>query len=288
MALERMSANASLEKILEIYERDGGVILERLYPEALIARLRDDLVASAARREKGTATLGLGEWGRKFNGTENVRFTRLGKVSNAYFELLENERFSEIADAVLLPNCGSYWVNTAMAMFTGPGQRAQWLHRDCNNWPQVTEPLWPEGPEVTISSMIGLEEVTEELGATRVIPGSHRWKDYDDYGKPEQTVPAELGPGDALVYSGRVVHGGGANRTEDRWRYALHLSYCVGWLVPEECSPLDYSEEDLAGCSERVKRVLGHSSYDPRPHKGAGLWLRDVMELQSWEPGERS
>ena len=283
MSLERIPAVAPLEKILEIYERDGGLILEGLYPQDLIGRLRDDLLATAEKCEPGTATLGLGEWGRKFNGRHNIRFTRMGKVSKAYFELLENETFAALSDAVLLPNCGSYWVNTAMAMFIGPGERAQWLHRDCNNWPQHTEPLWPDVPEVTISSIIALDEVTEAMGATRVIPGSHRWPDYKDNGKPEQTVPAELQAGDALIYSGKVVHGGGANATQDRWRHALHVSFCVGWLVPEECSPLDYTPEELAPYSPRVKRVLGHSSYDPRPHLGAGLWLRDVKEIDTPE-----
>ncbi len=49
-----------------------------------------------------------------------------------------------------------------------------------------------------------------------------------DCGDHERTVPAELNPGDALVYSGKTAHGGGANRTPDRWRCAMHLSYVVG------------------------------------------------------------
>ena len=62
-----------------------------------------------------------------------------------------------------------------------------------------------------------------------------------------------MGPGDALVYTGKLVHGGGANLTPDRWRRAMHLSYVVGWLTPEESSPIDYSDEDLEGQSEDVK-----------------------------------
>jgi ectoine hydroxylase-related dioxygenase (phytanoyl-CoA dioxygenase family) len=132
--------------------------------------------------------------------------------------------------------------------------------------------------------MIALEEVTEELGATRVIPGSHKWADYADCGNPDMTVPAEMSPGDALVYSGKVVHGGGANQTSESWRRAMHLSFLVGWLVPEESNPLDYTDADLRAQSERVQRLLGHRSYDPRPHFGGGLWLRHADKIE--EVGE--
>ena len=93
------------------------------------------------------------------------------------------------------------------------------------------------------------------------------------------SVPAELGPGDALVYSGYVFHGGGANRTADHWRKAMHLSVVAGWLTPEEASPLDYPLGSLAERSERVQQMLGHKSYVPGDRPGAGLWLRHVKEI---------
>ena len=202
-------------------------------------------------------------------------------MSPAFFQLLDNPVYAAIADAVLLPICGSYWVNTGQAMLIGPESPAQGLHRDCENWPQLCAALWPNCPDVTVSAMIALDDVTEELGATRVIPGSHRWSDIRDRGTPEMTVPAEMRPGDALVYSGKLVHGGGANRTTDRWRLAMHLSFLVGWLTPEESSPLDYSDADLAGQSARVQRLLGHRSYAPQPQPGGGLWLRNVDLIEA-------
>ena len=30
----------------------------------------------------------------------------------------------------------------------------------------------------------------------------------------------------------------------------------------------------------RVQRVLGHRSYDPRPHFGGGLWLRHANKIE--------
>ena len=138
---------------------------------------------------------------------------------------------------------------------------------------------WPNVVDITISAMIGLEEVTEELGATRVVPGSHTWENLD-YRVEHESVPAELGPGDALVYSGYVFHGGGANVTADRWRKAMHLSFVAGWLTPEESCALDFPLGDLDHCSPRVQRLLGHRSYTPMPHPGGGLWLRHVKAIE--------
>ncbi|MEM8767751.1 MAG: phytanoyl-CoA dioxygenase family protein [Pseudomonadota bacterium] len=280
MALQRLSAGEPIERLLAVLDDDGGLIIEGLFPRETIAQLRDDVLSAAANVEPGVATQGLDEDGKVFTGANTIRFSSVGKVSPAYFELLDNPIYAALADAVLLPACGSYWVNTGQVMLIGPGSEAQMLHRDCENWSYVSAQNWPAGPEVTLSAMIALEEVTEELGATRVIPGSHKWPDFGDQGSAEMTVPAEMSPGDALVYSGKVIHGGGANRTSDQWRRAMHLSFVLGWLTPEESSPLDYSDEELSDQSPRVQRLLGHRSYDPRPHFGGGLWLRHVRKIE--------
>lgn len=279
MALQRLAAECPIEDLLDVVDRDGGLVVEGLFPTDVIARMRDAVLRASKDFEPGGATQGLGEVGKAFVGHNTIRFSSLGKLSPAFFEMLDNPTYAALADAVLLPYCGSYWVNTGQAMLIGPGSPAQALHRDCDNWPSLSAVNWPDSPEATFSAMIALDEVTEELGATRVIPGSHRWADYGDRGSPEMSVPAEMSPGDALVYTGKVVHGGGANTTKDRWRLAMHLSFVLGWLVPEESSPIDYTDEDLADQSERVQRLLGHRSYDPRPHYGGGLWLRHVDKI---------
>lgn len=280
MTLQRIDAAAPLTQLLAAYEDDGGVIVERLFETQLIDGLRTDLLRAAQDFAPGAASQGLGEDGKLFTGAHTIRFSSLGKHSDAYFDLLDHRTLAALADAVLLGVCGSYWVNTGQAMFIGPGEPAQMLHRDCDNWSTFCAVLWPDAPEITMSAMIALEETTDTNGATRVIAGSHRWPRHRDRGTPEQTVPAELRPGDALIYSGKVVHGGGANRTDGEWRRALHLSFLAGWLVPEEASALDYAEGELSGRSARVQRLLGHRSYDPRPHYGGGLWLRNVNKLE--------
>jgi ectoine hydroxylase-related dioxygenase (phytanoyl-CoA dioxygenase family) len=164
-------------------------------------------------------------------------------------------------------------------MIIGPGEPAQFLHRDCGNWNAYCSSLWPNCPEITVSAMIALEDMTEELGGTRVIPGSHLWDDYGRPGRPEDTVATEMPAGSGMIYSGKVVHGGGANRTQDRWRFAMHISFVVGWLTPEEASALVYPLDLVRTLPPRTQRLLGFRSYDPAQHRSGRLWLKDFDEI---------
>ena len=276
MAIQEISADAPIRILLKALQDDGGLIIKGMFEPELIRTMDAAITEAAKQFEAGAATQGLGDDGKVFVGSNTIRFSSLGKISPAYFQMLENPVYATLADAVLLPHCGSYLVNTGQAMLIGPGSEAQVLHRDCGNWPHVAETGWPNSPEVTLSAMIALHDITEEMGATRVVPGSHIWPDYGQRGDANQSFAAEMQVGDALVYSGKLVHGGGANTTLDQWRRAMHLSFVLGWLTPEESSPIYYSDAELAAQSPRVQRLLGHRSYDPHPHRGGGLWLRHV------------
>lgn len=278
--LQRFSAARPIEEQLGALDDDGGVIIEGLFPLETISGMRTAADAFARGIDPGSATQGMGSAGKEFVGTNTVRFSSLGLLSPAFFDMLDNARYADIADAVLLPNCGGYWLNTAQVMYIGPGEKAQALHRDADNWWEWVARTWPDTPEVTISAMIGLDDITEELGATRIVPGSHRWPELT-YRTDCASVPAELGPGDALIYSGHVMHGGGANTTSDRWRRAMHMSFVAGWLTPEESIALDHPLGSLADRSERVQQLIGHRSYTPgEGREGGGLWLRHVKAIE--------
>lgn len=55
-------------------------------------------------------------------------------------------------------------------MAVGPGEAAQYVHRDQNNRPEAMS----DEKELTVSCMFALSEFTRENGATIVIPGTHR------------------------------------------------------------------------------------------------------------------
>jgi len=78
-----------------------------------------------------------------------------------------------------------------------------------------------------------MTDYTAEMGATRVVPGSQvgdkKPTDYAD----DECLQAEMSRGSVLIYSGKIVHSGAANRS-DQARRAINVNYCVGWVRQEE------------------------------------------------------
>jgi ectoine hydroxylase-related dioxygenase (phytanoyl-CoA dioxygenase family) len=101
-----------------------------------------------------------------------------------------------------------------------------------------------------------LVDFTEQNGATRVIPGSHRWNQLPKPGEQYETVPAVGPAGTALIFDGRLWHGTGANVTDEP-RYALFTYFCRAFVRQQENFALSTSPDVLQQCSDELKSLLG-------------------------------
>lgn len=63
------------------------------------------------------------------------------------------------------------------------------------------------------------------------IPKSHRW-DHSRRPKAEEARYAEMSVGEAFVFLGSTVHGGGLNRTSES-RTVHGFFFCRSWIRPE-------------------------------------------------------
>ncbi|MFF9275617.1 phytanoyl-CoA dioxygenase family protein [Streptomyces griseosporeus] len=212
-----------------------------------------------------------------FHGSNTKRLTNLVTHSATFrSEVIDHPLVHEISDLVFLQESGTYWMTTAQVIEIGPGNKAQMLHRDPENWfPFIG--MGPGGPEVTINFLVALTDFTEENGATRVIPGSNHWSDFEDRGAPEQTIPAVMNAGDVLLISGKTAHGGGANQTGDEYRRGLAFTFNAGFLTGEEAYPFLVDRELAKTLSPRVQRMLGFRSQYPTG--SPGLWQVDYADL---------
>ena len=168
----------------------------------------------------------------------------------------------------------------------GPGAEEQWLHRDEAVWSDVPRPH----PELQLATVIAFVDFTRENGATRVVPGSHRWPDrqlvpaeqmLQSPPAPEQIAYAEMPAGSAVIYSGGTIHAGGANSTSIPRRGA-HLSYCLGWLRTEENNYLSTPPAVAATLPRRAQELLGYALHDSIPRGGGYLGMvrmQDPVEL---------
>ncbi|MFJ9824515.1 phytanoyl-CoA dioxygenase family protein [Streptomyces sp. NPDC101160] len=276
ISLRRIPASAPVEEILAVFREDGGVIIEGLLSPDQVERFNREIDPSM--RELSAGSKHDDEFVAEFHGKNTKRLTNLVTLSETFRnEIIEIDLVHALADAVYLEESGTYWMTTAQVIEIGPGNAAQYLHRDLENYfPFIG--MGPAGPEVTINFFTALTDFTEENGATRVIPGSNHWENFaEDRGAPEQTVPALLRAGDALFFSGKTVHGGGANVTSDNYRRALSVNFNPGYLVGEEAYPFLIDLDLAKTLSPRVQSLIGFRSQYP---KGSpGLWGVDYGEL---------
>ncbi|MDZ7686014.1 MAG: phytanoyl-CoA dioxygenase family protein [Gammaproteobacteria bacterium] len=100
------------------------------------------------------------------------------------------------------------------------------------------------------------------MGATEVIPGSHRWTDE----KPERDDPRRvqvlMPAGSAVVFHGSLYHRGGANLSNEP-RLAITPQYCQPWLRQLENMALAIPPDAAMSLSERTQAMLGYSIREP-------------------------
>lgn len=273
--LQRVSRSTSVEKIREIVAGDGGVIIEGLLTADQVARFNTEIEVPLQALAPGSEH--ELEIVQEFHGANTKRLTNLVTHSPVFrSEIIDHDLVHALCEATFLEESGTYWMTTAQVIEIGPGNRPQMLHRDLENWYPFVG-MGPAGPEITLNFLIALTDFTEENGATRVIPGSHQWPDFEDRGTPEQTIPATMKAGDALFISGKTVHGGGANVTADQYRRGVSFAFNPGFLVGEEAYPFLVDRDVVRTLPERVQRILGFRSQYPLG--SPGLWQVDYREL---------
>tara|TARA_Y100000310_G_scaffold277180_1_gene294776 strand:+ start:1779 stop:2633 length:855 start_codon:yes stop_codon:yes gene_type:complete len=271
--LQVFDRDAPLADLMAALDVDGGVIVRDLLSEGAVREIVADLADGFAATAAGSKS-GMDLW-ETFHGPNTVRFCGLAARSRAFVDhALLNPVFTAVTDEVLRPIGADYWLNTGQVMAVGPGEPAQYLHRDENNWPEAVA----DGREITLSCMFALSDFTVGNGATVVVPGSQHRPSGLVRGietSPDEITYAVMPAGSGMIYSGRVIHGAGENTTDD-WRYGMHVSFVTGWLRPEEASPLVVDRAMAASLPERARQLLGWGSY--HSEGGGRTWLVDFED----------
>ena len=281
--LQRFTVDAPVEQLSNAIRQDGGIVITGLLSTSEVQQLDAQLDPYVSRRQPG---FHHDDSDTAFYGGNTKRIQGLAAKSSVFVEsVLLNQLLLGIADSMLLPHCGDYWMSQAETIFIGPGNKAQVLHRDDVNWSQAAS----LGIDLQVSALVALGDYDAEVGATMVIPRSHlthgRTQESFD---AAQAQPVEMQPGDALVYLGSLVHGGGANRTADRIRKALYIGFLLGWLTPEEAVPQSITEEVARTLPARARELLGWANIHGNAasegvHAAVQLWQLDRDDLERFD-----
>jgi ectoine hydroxylase-related dioxygenase (phytanoyl-CoA dioxygenase family) len=186
-------------------------------------------------------------------------------------ELMMHPTIEALGDRHLLPNCKKWQLNVSAALEIGPGARDQILHREEDLYPYWTPPR----PNLILATMWAVSDFTADNGGTQLVPGSHRWP-ADRVAQPDEIVRAEMTQGSVLFWLGGTLHGGGANVTDNDWRYGVILTYNLGWLRQEENQHVSVPLADALALPPEVRSRLGFDA-----DYGGGLGFFDPRVLLS-------
>ncbi len=237
-------AGATADAVVAALGDAGAVVVERLVDPSVM-----DAIAAELAEHLDATPYGADE----FAGHNTRRTGALIARSRTFRDLAAHPLVLGTLDQVLGDHATSYQLHLTQVIDIGPGEPGQLVHRD--QWAFDFFPF-PPGYEVECHTMWAMNDFTEANGATRVIPGSHRW---DDKLRPgyDQTVAAVMPKGSVFVYVGSVYHGGGANTTEAH-RLGINVGYTLSWLRQEENQYLACPPDIARELPVELARLIGY------------------------------
>lgn len=259
-----VSADTAPSEIAKVVREDGCVVISNLAPPELMDQLLTE-VAPHLDATKGGDT--------DFLGHSTRRTGALIARSPSARMLATNSTILSTLDLTLGDHASTFQIDLTQLIDIGPGEPGQMIHRD--QW-SFDNFAFPKGFEAEIATMWAATEFTEEMGATRVIPGSQLWDDGLSDIDPALATGAVMSKGSVLLYVGSLYHGGGPNRSKAH-RIGVNIGYSLGWLRQEENQYLACPPEIARTLPEGLLRLMGYQ----RGAVGLG-YVDDVREPIDW------
>jgi ectoine hydroxylase-related dioxygenase (phytanoyl-CoA dioxygenase family) len=231
--------------IAAVLREDGCVIISGLASPTVMDAVAAELAPYVVATDAGATD---------FLGHATRRVGALIARSPSVRSLVAHPTILDTLDLVLGYHGSTFQIDLTQLVDIAPGEPAQMIHRD--QWSFDHYPF-PPGFEAEVGTMWAVTDFTEEMGATRVVVGSHRWEDDPDEVDPALTTAAVMDQGSVLVYVGSLFHGGGAN-TSKAHRVGINVGYSLGWLRQEENQYLACPPDIARTLPEGLLRLMGY------------------------------
>ncbi len=171
----------------------------------------------------------------------------------------------------------SAWLSAFLSINIHPGETAQPWHYDDEHC-RLPRPRTP----LQLSAFWAIDAMTQDNGATEIIPQSHKWGDEkvtgatksssfsdthmrdvnDDPGTRDDAHKVIMPAGALMLIKGTLYHRGGANKS-DASRLILTPQYCPGWVRQLENMVLSTPPEIARTLPPRARELIGYSIHPP-------------------------
>lgn len=242
--LVHLPAKTTEQEICDVLDRDAAVVIDRILDGEQLAMIQHELDPHFLSTDVGV---------NDFAGYETRRIGALMARSPACRRLALDTTINQTAASYLGRHADGYQLHFTQAVRIGPGETVQNLHRDRGVWGGYV----PRRIETQLSTIWAIDDFTTANGATQLVPGSHTW-DKNRVPQSFEIVSAEMKAGSVLIYSGTVLHGGGANES-DSSRLGVLLHYTLNWLRQEENQYLSCPPEIAKELSPELRALMGYT-----------------------------
>lgn len=234
-----------LEHHLACIERDGYTVIENAIEVSLVEALDEALLRLEAE-------LDIQPGHNLFEGHHTIRIYNLLARDPVFQKVPVHPNLLPIVEGVLDPGC---LVSSLSSISIDPGEVAQPIHAD-DTLIKIPRPH----AAVVCNSMWALTDFTAANGATRIVPGSHKFDHTPEYGSHPDSIAAEMAKGSLLVWNGSLWHGGGANTTDQR-RVGIAMNYCAGYIRQQENQQLGIPLDLVRQFEPRLQELAGFGTY---------------------------
>jgi hypothetical protein len=242
--LQHLPADCGASDICKALREDGALIVDDAMAPGALETLRSEIMPYVL-----ATPVGMDD----FTGRHTTRTGALAARSAACRALLVDERIIGACKDFLLPFADRFQLHLTQLIRIMDGQGLQPLHRDRLAWGGFLR----ADIEPQLNTIWAVTDFTYANGATNVVPGSHLWAEGRQ-AESHEIAYAEMKAGSVLIYSGSVIHGGGANSSGTD-RMGLNLTYCLGWLRQEENQYLSCPPHIAQGFSPELRALLGYA-----------------------------
>ncbi|MFV8817919.1 phytanoyl-CoA dioxygenase family protein [Haliea sp. E17] len=181
----------------------------------------------------------------------NIRVNNLPAIAPVFIDLLVR---SDALDAVAAAIGENYIVSNFTANIALPGSGSMNLHSD-----QALVIPGPWHHPWAMNVIWCLDDVHEGNGATRYLPGSHRFTTLEEVPENalQQTLPFEAPAGSFVAMEGRLWHTSGCNTSVDEQRRMMFAYYSTDFIRPQANWALCLPAEVQSSMDARTKALFG-------------------------------